>query len=83
MIRDMASYDTNLAAEFHVLSCLHRLGCNASLTQGNKKAVDIFVADGDATRTVEVKGVAGKHDWPANNIATRPKANHFIVLVGY
>ncbi|MFT5029854.1 MAG: hypothetical protein ACI9VS_002300 [Candidatus Binatia bacterium] len=83
MVHDMASYDTNLAAEFHVLSCLHRLGLNASLTLGNKKAVDIFVADESGTRTVEVKGVAGKYDWPANNIATRPKANHFIVLVCY
>jgi hypothetical protein len=34
MIHDMASYDTNLAAEFHVLSCLHRLRCKASLTLG-------------------------------------------------
>ncbi|MFC1789277.1 hypothetical protein ACFLZE_05135 [Thermodesulfobacteriota bacterium] len=34
-------YNTNLAAEFHVLSILHRLGYEATLTLGNKKAVDI------------------------------------------
>lgn len=37
----MTGYDTNLAAEFYVLSCLHRLGGAANLTLGNKKAVDI------------------------------------------
>ena len=33
-------YNTNLAAEFHALSMLHRLGLEATLTIGNKKAVD-------------------------------------------
>ena len=28
-------YDTNLAAEFFVLSCLHRLGLAATPTLGN------------------------------------------------
>ncbi|MCI0428424.1 MAG: hypothetical protein L0Z46_10455 [Nitrospiraceae bacterium] len=42
----MTKYDTNLAAEFYVLSTLHRLGADASLTLGHKKAVDIFVAQG-------------------------------------
>ena len=41
----MTRYDTNLAAEFHVLSMLHRLGADASLTLGNKKAVDIIVVN--------------------------------------
>ena len=53
----MSSYDTNLAAEYYVLSCLHRLGLSAALTLGNKKGVDIMIARsaGDAA-TVEVKG---------------------------
>ena len=33
-------YNTNLAAEFYVLSALHRLGAEATLTLGNKKAVE-------------------------------------------
>ena len=32
-----------MAAEFHVLSVLHRLGLTATLTLGNKKSVDIVV----------------------------------------
>jgi hypothetical protein len=39
----MARYHTNLAAEFYVLSCLHRLGLDAHLTLGNRKGVDIVV----------------------------------------
>ena len=39
----MSKYDTNLAAEFYVLSCLHRLGISANLTLGNRKGVDIVV----------------------------------------
>jgi hypothetical protein len=39
-------YNTNLAAEFHVLSALHRLGADANLTLGNKKSVDIVVVRG-------------------------------------
>jgi hypothetical protein len=55
----VSRYDTNLASEYYVLACLHRLGIAAALTFGNKKGVDILVAreSGDAV-TVEVKGVA-------------------------
>jgi hypothetical protein len=64
----MSRYDTNLASEFYVLSCLHRLGLTANLTLGNKKGVDIVVVRdaGDAV-TVEVKGLAGKYEWPASS----------------
>jgi len=61
----MTGYNTNLAAEFHVLSMLHRLGATANLTLGNKKGVDIIVARGAGEAvTVEVKGVAQRYDWP-------------------
>jgi hypothetical protein len=62
----MSKYDTNLAAEFYILSCLHRRGLTANLTLGNKKGVDIVVVReaGDAV-TVEVKGIAKKYDWPS------------------
>ena len=58
----MTTYNTNLASEFYVLSVLHRLGAEANLTLGNKKAVDIVIvhAAGDAV-TVDVKGLAGKN----------------------
>ena len=39
----MSSYNTNLAAEFYVLSMLHRLGADAALTLGNKKGVDMWL----------------------------------------
>src|ERR1700693_521485 len=79
----MSNYDTNLAAEFYVLSVLHRLGMSATLTLGNKKSVDIVIARdaGDAV-TVDVKGLAGTTNWPVDNLrAGRPK--HFIVFVTF
>lgn len=80
----MTRYDTNLAAEFYVLSCLHRMGMTANLTLGNKKGVDIVVARdaGDAV-TVEVKGVAKRYDWPANNLVTDHPDRHFVALVSF
>ncbi len=77
-------YNTNLASEFHVLSCLYRLGIDASLTLGNKKSVDIIVIKehGDLI-TIDVKGLAGKYEWPADNIGSSNPDNHFIVLVSY
>jgi hypothetical protein len=80
----MARYDTNLAAEFYVLACLHRLGITANLTLGNKKGVDIFVArDAGEAVTVEVKGIAGKYDWPAGNLSARDPLRHFVALVSF
>ena len=80
----MTGYNTNLAAEFYVLSMLHRLGATANLTLGNKKGVDIVVARsaGDAV-TVEVKGVAQRYDWPANNVHSPNPDRHYVVLVSF
>lgn len=77
-------YDTNLAAEFYVLSCLHRIGLTANLTLGNKKGVDIVVARkaGDAV-TIEVKGTAKKYDWVVNKLTSLNPSRHFVVLVSY
>jgi hypothetical protein len=59
----MSAYNTNLAAEFHILSMLYRCGADASLTLGNNKAVDIVLAlPSGQTATIDVKGVAGPHD---------------------
>ena len=77
-------YNTNLASEFHVLSVLHRLGADAALTLGNKKAVDIFVVrQNGISVTVDVKGLAGKFDWPADNVRLPGKKDHFLALVCY
>lgn len=75
------SYNTNLAAEFHVLAALHRLGIDANLTLGNKKSVDIAAvrSAGDAV-TIDVKGLAGKTGWPVDNLKPG-KSSHFIVFV--
>lgn len=80
----MTRYDTNLAGEFYVLACLHRIGVTANLTLGNKKGVDIVVARkaGDAV-TVEVKALAGKDYWPAQNLSAAKPDRHFVVLVSF
>ena len=76
-------YNTNLAAEFYVLSMLHRLGLDANLTLANKKSVDIaIIRDAAEAYTIDVKGLAGKTGWPIDNI--RPgKSGHFLVFVSF
>lgn len=70
----MATYNTNLAAEFFVLSMLHRLGMDASLTLGNKKSADtVVVRDSGHVVTVDVKGLAGTISWPDDNVKKSPK----------
>lgn len=78
-----APYNTNLAAEFHVMSVLHRLGADAALSLGNKKSVDIAVvrAVGKAI-TIDVKGLAGTTSWPVDNVKKYTK-DHFLVFVCY
>jgi hypothetical protein len=80
----MSKYNTNLASEFHVLSILHRLGLDALITLGNKKMVDIVITNkkGGFT-TIDVKGIAKKYDWPADNIRISKNGSHFLVLVSY
>ena len=77
----MTSYNTNLAAEFYVLSVLHRFGADANLTLGNKKSVDIAVIRGAGDlATIDVKGLEGKTGWPIDNVGPG-KANHYIAFV--
>ena len=80
----MTRYDTNLAAEFYVLSMLHRIGAAASLTLGHRKSVDIFVAlPNGSTITIDVKGLAKSYDWPADNIRLPANPSHFIALLSF
>jgi len=79
----MTRYDTNLAAEFYVLSLLHRLGMEATLTLGNKKSVDIVVLRGCGKAvTLDVKGLAGKTSWPVDNVK-RKSRDHFLVFLSF
>ena len=80
-----SKYNTNLAAEFWVLSMLHRLGAEATLTLGNKKAVDIVVVrEAGDTITIDVKGLAGTTNWPVDNVNTAElKPNHFLAFVTF
>jgi hypothetical protein len=76
-------YNTNLAAEYYVLSMLYRKGLNAYLTLGNKKSVDIIIENSaGGLHTVDVKGLAGTTSWPMDNFK-KIKKNHFIVLVTF
>jgi hypothetical protein len=79
----MSRYNTNLAAEFYVLSMLYRLGFDATLTLGNKKSVDIVVVkqSGDFI-TIDVKGIAGKTPWPTDNLRLFGE-NHFIIFISF
>lgn len=81
-MKKKTGYNTNLAAEFYVLSVLHRFGAEANLTLGNKKSVDIAVVRGAGKAiTVDVKGLAGKTSWPVDNL--RKKNGHYLALICY
>lgn len=61
-------YNTNLAAEYHVMSLLSRAGKEAYLSLGNKKGVDIIVkTEKGAICLLEVKGVNKQNDWLIGN----------------
>ena len=77
-------YNTNLAAEFWVLSALYRLGIEAQLTLGNKKSVDIIILRNSLEMfTIDVKGLAGRYDWPADNIKVFDNPNHFYIFLSF
>lgn len=80
-----SGYNTNLAAEFYVLSVLHRLGLSASITLGNRKAVDIVVESRGRLLTIDVKGMASRTNWPMDNFRIKQGkgANHFVALLTF
>jgi len=71
-----------LASKFYVLSVLHRLGADATLTFSQSDDVDITVVleSGNAL-TVDVKTLSGSADWPMTDFKSRP--GHFVVFVRY
>lgn len=78
----MSNYATGMAAEFYVLSMLHRLGVTAYLTLGNNKAVDIVVTRSSGEQiTIDVKGIKGKTSWPMN--VRYISRQHYYVFVSF
>jgi hypothetical protein len=71
-----------LSARFHVLSILHRLGAEASLTNAYRENVDITVvqAPGRAL-TIDVKTIVGKAKWRVQPFVSR--RHHYVAFVVY
>jgi hypothetical protein len=69
-----------LSARFHVLSVLHRLGAEASLTNAHPNNVDITVvqAAGRAL-TIDVKTLVGTPKWLVEPFSARK--NHYVAFV--
>ncbi|HEX9460147.1 MAG TPA: hypothetical protein VGA84_13430 [Thermoanaerobaculia bacterium] len=69
-----------LAAKFHVVSVLHRLGADANLTLAQPDGVDITVvlSSGQAL-TIDVKTLAGTRNWPVEHFTAR--AHHYVAFV--
>ena len=75
-------YNANLASEFWVLAALYRLGVDAQLTLGNKKGVDIIIPHPTQKMiTIEVKSLAKKYDWHADNIRIFDDPSHFYIFL--
>lgn len=71
-----------LASKFYVLSVLHRLGADATLTFSQSDNVDITVVleSGNAL-TVDVKTLTGPMEWPVGDFRASPA--HFVTFVWY
>jgi hypothetical protein len=71
-----------LASKFYVLSVLHRLGADATLTFSQADNVDITVVleSGNAL-TVDVKTLTGPREWLVGDF--RARASHFVTFVRY
>jgi hypothetical protein len=72
---------TGTASELQVCAWLMRMGCEAYITWGNRKHVDIRMVHGTRTCTIDVKAVRGYSSWIINNVVASP--THFVVFVCY
>lgn len=71
-----------LASKFYVLSVLHRLGADATLTFSQSDNVDITVVlESGKALTVDVKTLTGPMEWPVGEF--RARAGHFLTFVWY
>jgi hypothetical protein len=71
-----------LSARFHVLSILHRLGAEASLTNAYQENVDITVVHAPGrVLTIEVKTIVGSSKWRVQPFSSRK--HHYVAFVVY
>lgn len=71
-----------LASKFYVLSVLHRIGSDATLTFSQSDNVDItVVVESGNALTVDVKTLTGPMEWPVADFSAR--AGHFLAFVWY
>lgn len=71
-----------LASKFYVLSVLHRLGADATMTFSQSDNVDITVVlESGHALTVDVKSLTGPLEWQVADFSA--KAGHFLTFVWY
>jgi len=71
-----------LAAKFHVLSVLHRLGIEANLVLAQPDNVDIAVlGKAGVAITIDVKTVEGGREWIIDEFSARK--HHFVIVVEF
>jgi hypothetical protein len=73
---------TGFAAELFVAAELVKQGHLVTITFGNEKAIDLLVAKADdptVIRTIDVKGLAKRNDWPMDGYVK--KTRHPAVYV--
>jgi len=76
------SFNTGIAAEYFVLSQLYRMGIEAYISQGNKKAIDIRIIKSNGVAiSIDVKAVRGYSSLVVNNVLE--KKNHYVIFVVY
>ena len=76
------TFNTGIAAEYFVLSQIYRLGLEAYISQGNKKAIDIrLIQENGNPISLDVKAVRGYSSLVVNNV--KVKENHYIAFVIY
>jgi hypothetical protein len=72
----------DLAAKFFVLSVLHRLGLEATLTFSQNDNVDItIVQESGRALTIDVKTLSGSKEWHIGPF--RARDHHYVVFVWY
>ncbi len=71
-----------LASKFYILSVLHRLGADATLTFSQADNVDLTVVlESGSALTVDIKTLTGPMEWHVSDFSAR--ANHFVAFVWY
>jgi hypothetical protein len=77
------AYHTSLAAEFHVLSVLYRLGVrrHADPRKPESGRYRDSLSRAGRVATIDVKGLAGKTSWPVDNLKSHFPRGHFLIFV--